>query len=102
MRIKIQQISIDFFSRQKNYFTEEIKLNDLITEKYKKIYQYLNYVERLLIWASVITSCVSSSAFNSLFCVPVDITSSAVGLNICAIIAGINCINQLSKKRIIK
>ena len=39
--------------------------------------------------ASTNTSYVSISAFVSLLCVPVGITSSAVGINICAIIAGI-------------
>ena len=38
----------------------------------------------MLILASKITSCISVSAFASLFCVPVDITSSAVGLYVCA------------------
>ena len=72
----------------RNYPFEEIKHNDLMNEKYKKTCKYLNYVEHLLILASTITRCVSISAFASLVCFPVGITSSAVGIKICAITAG--------------
>ena len=58
----------------------------------------------MLILVSTVTYCVSISVFVSLFCVPVCITSSAVGLDICAFIAGVkkyneNYISQLQKKR---
>ena len=43
----------------------------------------------MLILASTVNGCVSISAFASLVCVPIAITSSAVGLTICAITAGI-------------
>ena len=46
--------------------------------KYKKTCKYLNCVENLLILALAITGCLSISAFTSLVCVPVCITSSAV------------------------
>ena len=46
--------------------------------KYKKTCKYLNYVENLLILALAITGCLSISAFTSLVCVLVCITSSAV------------------------
>ena len=39
---------------------------------------YLNYVEHLLILVSIVIGCVSVSAFASLVCFPVDITSSTV------------------------
>ena len=58
-------------------------------EEYKKTCKYLNYDERLLILVSAVTGCFSVSAFASLACAPVGITSSAVGLRICAITAGI-------------
>ena len=57
---------------------DEIKHNDLMGEKYKKICKYLNDVEHLLILASIVTGCVSISAFASLVAFPVGITSSAV------------------------
>ena len=62
--------------------------NDLMSEKHKETYKYLGYVEHLLILVSIITGCISISAFASLVCVPVVITSSAVGVKICSIIAG--------------
>ena len=58
-------------------------------EKCKKTCKYLNYAEHLLILASTITGCASISAFVSLVSVPVGIKSSAVGIKICAITAGI-------------
>ena len=67
---------------------EEIKHNYLISEKYKKTCKYLNYVKHLLILASIVTGCVSISVFDSLVCIPVGITNSAVGIKICVNTAG--------------
>ena len=50
--------------------------------------KYLNYVENLLVLVWKITACVSNSAFTLLVAVPVGITSSTVGLTICAFTAG--------------
>ena len=52
----------------------------------------------MLILASAITGCVSISAFASLVCVPVGITSSAVGIKICAITVGIKKYKSFIKK----
>ena len=60
-----------------------------MSKKYKKTCKYLKYVENLLALASTVTNCVSISAFASLFDFALGITSSAVGINICAITAGI-------------
>ena len=68
-------------------------------EKYKKTYKYLNYVEHLLILASTITGCISIFAFASLICVPVAITSSAVGIKICPITVGIKKYKSVIKKK---
>ena len=57
--------------------------------KYKKTYKCLNYFEHLLILDATVTGCVSISAFASLVAIPVGITSSAVGIKICAITVGI-------------
>ena len=51
-----------------------------MSENYKNSCKYLNYVEHVLILVSTVTGCVSNSAFATLVCVPVGITSSAVGL----------------------
>ena len=53
-------------------------------KKYKKVSTTLNYIERFLILASAITGCVSISAFVSLVGISIGITSSAIGLKICA------------------
>ena len=60
-----------------------------MSEKYKKTCKYLHYFEQLLILVLTVTGCVSISLFASLVCVPVGITSSAVGIKICAITAKI-------------
>ena len=69
-----------------------------MSEKYKKTCKYLNYVENLIILASTITGCVSTSLFASLVCVLVVITSSAVGIKSCAITAGIKKYKSIIKK----
>ena len=60
-----------------------------MSKKYKNIFTIIGYTEHLLILASVVTGCVSISAFASLFGISIAITSSAIGLKICAINAGI-------------
>ena len=84
----------------RNYLIEEIKYNDLMSEEHKKICKYLNYVENLLILASTITGCVSISAFTLLIIVIlIGITSSAMGLKICAITAWIKNYKSIKKKK---
>ena len=60
-----------------------------MSKKHKKICTTIYYTEHFLILASTITGCVSTSAFASLIGIPIGITSSATGLKICAITAGI-------------
>ena len=73
-------------------FLQEINHNDLMSEKYKKTCKYLNYIEHLHILALTVTSCVWISAF-------VGITSSAVGIEIFAISAGIKKYKSVTKKK---
>ena len=70
-----------------------------MSEKYKKTCKYFNYVECLFILASTITSCVSISAFASLVYVLVVIRSSAVGIKICKMTAGIKKYKSIIKKK---
>ena len=74
----IKEASLEFRLRKidetRNHRLDEIKHNGLVSEKYKKTCKYLNYVEILVILASAVT--VSISAFASLVCDPVGITSS--------------------------
>ena len=67
----------------RNYFLDEISLNDLTSEKYRKTCKYLNYVEHLFILVLTVTVCISVSLFVLLVRVPVNITSSSVGIRIC-------------------
>ena len=99
----IEEASMGFrlkkIDETRNYLLDEIKHNALMSEKYKKTYKYLNYVENLIIIASKVTGCVSISAFALLVCVFVSITSSAVRINICAIIAGIKKYKPIIEKK---
>ena len=65
----------------------------------KRFVQFVNYIEHFLILASTITGCVSISAFASLIGIPIGITSSAIGLKICAITAGIKKYKSIIKKK---
>ena len=56
--------------------------------KHKKVCATLSHIEHFLILASAITAFISISGFASLLGIPRGITSSAVGLKICAIVAG--------------
>ena len=99
----VEEASINFRLRKtdetRNYHLDEIKHNNLMREKYKKMCKYLNYVDNFLTLASTVTGCISISAFASLICIPVGITSSAVGINICAITAGIKKYKSIIKKK---
>ena len=59
----------------------------------------LNDIERFPILASTITGCISISAFASLIGIPIGITSSAIGLKVCAITAGIKKYKSIIKKK---
>ena len=60
-----------------------------MSRKYKNGCTTVNYIEHFPILAFTITGCISISAFAFLFCISVWITSSVIGLKICAIAAGI-------------
>ena len=69
----------------RNYSIEEINQNELTIKKHKNSSRVSNYIDYLLIVTSTITGCVSISGFASLVGIPVGITSSGIGLKICAI-----------------
>ena len=70
-----------------------------MSKKHKKVCRALNYIEHLLILASAVTGCVSNSVFASLIGIPIGITSSAVGMKICAITAVIKKCKSIIKKK---
>ena len=73
----------------RNSFLEEIKQNEFLSKKDKRVCATVNYIEHFLVLASVITGCILFFAFASLIGIPIWITSSALGLKICAITTGI-------------
>ena len=81
----------------RNYLLEEIKHNDLMSEKYQKVCRALNYFEHFLVFASAVSGCVSTSAFASLIAAPVGTVTSAVGLKNYIITARIKSIRKLSR-----
>ena len=67
--------------------------------KRKKVCTTLNYIENFLILVSAINGPVSISAFVSLIGIPVEITSSAIGLKIFAVTAGVKKYKSIIKKK---
>ena len=70
-----------------------------MSRKHKNGRTTLNHIEHFLILASTITECISISACASLLGIPIGITSSAIGLKICVIAAGIKSYKPISKKK---
>ena len=83
--------------KTRNYFLEEIKQNELMNRKHKNVCITLNYIEHFLILASRITGSISISNFASLLDISIEITSSVIGLKICAITAGTKKYKSLNK-----
>ena len=94
-----QECRLKNIDETRNYSIEEINQNELRSKKHKQICTTLNYIEHFPILASTITGCVSISAFASLIGIPIGITSSAIGLKICAITAGIKKYKSIIKKK---
>ena len=93
------QFKLRKIDETRNYLLEEIKNNDLISEKYKKICKYLNYVEHVLILVLTVIGCVSISEFTSLVRALVGTASSAVGMKMCAITTEIKKYQSIIKKK---
>ena len=70
-----------------------------MSKKHKKVCTTLNYIEHFLILGSTIAGCISISAFASLVDIAIGLTSSAIGLNICAITAAIKKYKSIIKKK---
>ena len=75
-----------------------MKQNELMSKKHKKVCTTLNYIEHFLILASTITGCISIPAFTSVISIAIGITSSAIGLKICAITERIKKYKSIIKK----
>ena len=75
--------------KQKNYFFEKIKQNELMSRKHQMVCATLSYIDHFLILVSTVTWCISISIFASLLGSPIEIKSSVIGLKGCAIATGI-------------
>ena len=82
-----------------NYSLDEIKHKDLMNKKHKKVCRDLNCFEHFLDFISVVSGCVSISAFAAFVGVPVCIGRSAVGLKICVITSGITEYKSIIHKK---
>ena len=69
-----------------------------MNKKHKKLCEVLNCINHFLILASGVTVCVSIFTFASLVSIPIGITSSAIGLKICAMSAGVKKYKSILKK----
>ena len=94
-----QEFRLKNIDETRNYLIEEINRNELMSKKHKKVCTTLNYIEHFLILGSTIAGRVSISAFASLVGIPIGITSSAIGLNICAVTAAIKKYKSMIKKK---
>ena len=90
---------LNCIAKTRNCLLEEIEENELVSRKPKKISTTSNYIENFLILASANTGCTSASAFAFLIGIPIGATSSAIGLKICAITAGIMTYESIIKIR---
>ena len=70
-----------------------------MSKKHKQVCATLNYIEQFLILVSAVAGCISISVFASLIGVPIGIMSSAIGLKVCAITAGIKKYKAIIKKK---
>ena len=86
----------------RNYFLEGIEQNKLIGKKHKKFCTTQSYIELGLTLASIITGIISVSVFASLIGIPIGITSSVIGLKVCAIGARIKKFKSIIKIVMIK
>ena len=87
-----QEFRLKNINETRHYFLEEIEQNELMSRKHKKVDATLNYIEHFLILAS-------SIIFASLPGIPIGVTSSAIGLKICAISSGIKKYKSIIKKK---
>ena len=94
-----ENISQEFKLKNIDYFLEEIEQNELIFRKHKIFSTTLNNIEHFLFLASTISGCISISGFGSLLGISIGILSSAIGLRICAIVAGIKKYKSIIKKK---
>ena len=96
----IQELRLKNIDKTRNHLSEGINWNGWMSKKHKTL--YVNYIEHFLILGSTITWYVSFSTFSNLIGIPIGITSSAIGLRICAITTAIKKYKSIIKRKKIK
>ena len=81
-----------------NYFFKEIDQNDMFNNMNKKVCTTLTYIEHFLTLTLAVAVCIPFSAFASLVDISKGVMSSAIGLNIYAIITRIKKYKEIIKK----
>ena len=94
-----QEFRVKNMDKTRNYLIEEINWNELMRKNHKTFCTTLKYIEHILILASSIAECISVSAFAYFTGIPIEITSSAIRLKICAIAAVIKKSKSIIKKK---
>ena len=84
-----QEFRLKNIDETRNYLIEEIVRNELMSKKHKKVRVTPNYIEHFFILASTLNVYVFISFFSSLVGIKIGITSSTIGVKICAITARI-------------
>ena len=69
-----------------------------MSKKHKKVCTTLIYIEHVVILGFAVTGSISISNLSPLVVIPVGITSSAIGFQICAVTAGIKKYKSVTKK----
>ena len=92
-----QEFRLKNIDQTKNYFLEEIKQNELMSKKHKKVFTTLNY--SFLIIDSTIDGSFSISSYASLIGIPMGILISAKGFQNCAITVEIKKYKSIIKKK---
>ena len=96
---KSQEFRLKNIDETRNYLIEETNRNEIVSKRHGKVCRTLIYNEHFLISSSTIVGCVSISAIASLVGITKGITSSAIGLKICAITAAIKKYKSIIKKK---
>ena len=66
-----QKFRLKNIDETRNCFIEKIEQNKLMSRKQKKVCTTLNFIGHFFIFASVVTGCISISAFASLLGIPI-------------------------------
>ena len=72
---------------------------EIISLKQNEACRTVNYIEHFLILDFAIIRCISVSDFTVFLSITIGITSSAIGLKIRAIVAGIKTYKSIIKKK---